>query len=244
VRKRSKKAALISQEKQYEEVDPKRQTMEALHQLLAKTTTENRLRENASSILQLFSDLPPYSLFHEDDNETLDAFGTLLTSVLNGRHTTKAKGRSQQGVGPLPRTQVDNSLYLKNFLKPRRLNGRGGRGGRDAPNDKQQVITLLLILALMRGSVKASLDALMYLLEPATSEPVLEEGLPTTIPLQQDLPHTTVTGSDVSSVVKGRQEILRSVVPYLKQLVDYRKHKELSSLFEEAYQGKIFFLIP
>jgi hypothetical protein len=96
-----------------------------------------------------------------------------------------------------------------------------------------QAVTLLLILALMRGSVKTSLDALIHLLDPIRKDPT-EEKL-ASAPAQEG--STTPPASDVPAG-KGREEALRSVVPYLKQLEDFRKHKELCSLFEEAYQGK------
>jgi hypothetical protein len=125
VPKRAKKTASRSAEKKNrstsssddegeagESVGPKRQTMEALQKLLAGTTTESRLRENASSILQLFSDLPPYSLFHEEDNKTLDAFEELLTTFLSGGGQPRsAKVSPQQpSTGPSLRSQVINVL--------------------------------------------------------------------------------------------------------------------------------------
>jgi hypothetical protein len=125
VPKRAKKTASRSAEKKNrstsssddeeeaeESIDPKRQTMEALQKLLAGTTTESRLRENASSILQLFSDLPPYSLFHEEDNKTLDAFEELLTTFLSsGGQPRSAKASPQQpSTGPSLRSQVMTAL--------------------------------------------------------------------------------------------------------------------------------------
>lgn len=76
----------------------------------------------------------------------------------------------------------------------------------------------------MRGSIKTSLNAIMYLLEPRKSDSASE-----------DKPVSETNVSEMKSTV--REEALRSVVPYLKQLEDYRKHKELCTLFEEDYQG-------
>lgn len=73
--------------------------MEALLKILSDTTSESRLRENASNILQLFSDLPPYSLFHEEDNKTLDAFEDLLVAFLSGGLQTRSAKQQQQTAG-------------------------------------------------------------------------------------------------------------------------------------------------
>jgi hypothetical protein len=111
----AKKSRSDDEEEEAEEVDPKRQTMEALQQLLAKTTSESRLRENASSILQLFSDLPPYSLFHEEDNKTLDAFEELLTTFLSGNgqaRSAKTNTQQTQSTGPSLRSQVHTSHFF------------------------------------------------------------------------------------------------------------------------------------
>ena len=101
-------------------------------------------------------------------------------------------------------------------------------------------MTLLLILALMRGSVKTSLDALIHLLDPSKKEAV-DEKLQSSAAQQVEGSVAPVVASDAAGAAKGkgREEALRSVVPYLKQLEDFRKHKELCSLFDEAYQGTL-----
>jgi hypothetical protein len=100
-------------------------------------------------------------------------------------------------------------------------------------------VTLLLILALMRGSVKTSLDALIHLLDPSKKEAV-DEKLQSAAPQQVEGSTAPVVASAAKG--KGREEALRSVVPYLKQLEDFRKHKELCSLFDEAYQGTLLII--
>jgi hypothetical protein len=106
-----------------------------------------------------------------------------------------------------------------------------------------QAVTLLLILALMRGSVKTSLDALIHLLDPSKKEAV-DEKLQSAAPQQVEGSTAPVVASDAAGAAKGkgREEALRSVVPYLKQLEDFRKHKELCSLFDEAYQGTLLII--
>jgi hypothetical protein len=102
-------------------------------------------------------------------------------------------------------------------------------------------VTLLLILALMRGSVKTSLDALIHLLDPSKKDAV-DEKLQSAAAQQVEGSVAPVgLASDAAGAAKGkgREEALRSVVPYLKQLEDFRKHKELCSLFDEAYQGTL-----
>lgn len=94
-----------------EEVDPKKQTMQALVKVLSSTTSESQLRDNASNILQLFSDLPPYSLFHEDENKTLDAFEELLTSFLSGGQARSAKQPSAVAT-PSLYSQVEYNRYI------------------------------------------------------------------------------------------------------------------------------------
>ncbi len=101
-----------------EKTDPKKQTLEALYQLLEKTTSENRLRENIPGILQLLSDLPPYSLFNEE-NTTLDTFEETLISFLEKTDNAKQKIKNRQQVCRHSFSGVKLILCLFSFSIPK-----------------------------------------------------------------------------------------------------------------------------
>jgi len=168
--------------------DPKKQTLETMYDLLKKTTSQRQLERNMQTIFGLFSDLPPYSLFHEKE-EVLDNFEDLLLAFL------RTEGKEKKG-------ETDPHLY-------------------------KQADALLLILALMEGSIKTCVHSLSRMLTA--------EGL--------DKGAKSKQVDDKKGKSKEKKKSgLPGVVPYLKQLEDYRKHKEACSLFDVAYQGSFKYL--
>ncbi len=79
--------------------DPKKQTLEALYELLSKTDSDREIRENIPGIFQLLSDLPPYSLFHEKD-QSLDTFEEQLVSFINRNGGQDKDKKASKGQTP------------------------------------------------------------------------------------------------------------------------------------------------